>query len=476
MRVPMKFQGPYIRSVEEYHLAEGSPFALNCFPDQVGGLNRRPGLTSWKTLPTSGAATIRGKYWWSSKQILVVVADDQVYALSSKTGEFTNVTGTVLPGSSRPVFAATDTWLFIAAGAGMLRWNGTGTTVAETSDAAPLAVSALAEVDGIIVANNVGTKEFAFAETDDITVPPVWESGYLTKGGKPDPVTVMMVGWRELFVGGEQSLEVWQNTGAASVFERIAYIEKGILAPASAITIGQSMMWLGSDRRVYILDNRTPEPVSSDIDTEIFKMPDVTDAVGTQVVWNGRSWYVLHFPTANRTFALDLTTKVWIEWTYWDPDTRAHGRTIGELYGHLPQWSMSVATSRVYEESPRVFLVGGYGDDGDDIRWIWRSAHLDHGTDSEKTCADLAVSIVRGENPDPDADAGKCLVRWRSNGKEWEPYQEIDLGLMGDRTRPSYLYRMGAYDSRQYEIQITDQVPVSIRSISEDLEGLEPQQ
>jgi len=468
----IKFEGPFVRSVDEFVLPSGSPFALNCYLDQAGGLNRRPGLTEWKTIPASPPASIRGHFWWKTKRILVVVCGVSVYTLSSATGTFTNVTGDSLNGAGRPVFATNGTWLYIAAGAAMLKWNGTGTTATETDANAPVLVSQLAEVDGIVIANSVGTQEFFFAEPDPAgaTLPLVWNTAALKAQANSDNLSVIRVAWREVFLGGESSIEIWKNTGASSVFEKLVDIDRGIIAADSMVMFGSTAFWLDQDKRVVSLEGRDAVGVSDAIDTEIAKIADVSDAVGTLAIYQGRAWYVVTFVSGNRTFALDLTTKIWGEWTYWNPTTRSHNKILADKFTHIPEWGVTVANSIPVQITPVMFSVGGYGDNGSDIRWIWRSAHLDHGTSGWKECPELVLAITRGEQTNPAAVDSTLLIRWRNNGKtSWGTERQISLGKIGEKRAFKRLFNLGQYRTRQYEIQITDQVQVTLRGLAEDV-------
>jgi hypothetical protein len=468
----IKFEGPFVRSVDEFHLPSGSPYALNCYLDEVGGLNRRPGLVPWKTVPLAVPASIRWSFWWKKKRILVLVAGVRVYACTSASGVFTDITGDTLAGALRPVFSSNGTWLYIAAGGAMLRWNGTGLTATETDVNAPTLVSQLAEVDGIVIANSYGTQEWFFAEPDPggATLPLVWNAAGLTAQANSDNLSVVRVAWREVYLGGESSIEIWKNTGSTSVFEQIAVIERGIIAPDSFVFFKTTAFWLDEDKRVVNLVQRDAESVSDAIDTEIASIADVSDAVGTIAIYKGRAWYVISFPAGDRTFALDLSTKTWVEWTYWTPSTRAHGRILTEQFIHIPEWNVTVANSRATQVSPVLYSAGGYADAGADIRWIWRGNHNDWGTVEKKECPELVLALVRGEQTNPAAEDSVLKIRWRDDGKTtWCMPREVSLGKMGDRNAIRRLFNLGEYRTRQYEIQITDQVPVSIRGLSEDV-------
>jgi len=65
------------------------------------------------------------------------------------------------------------------------------------------------------------------------------------------------------------------------------------------------------------------------------------------------------------------------------------------------------------------------------------------------------------------------MLRWRDDGsKTWGNTHELDLGETGEYEFYVSLRRLGMYRSRQYELSVTDDVPVVIADAEELVEVL----
>jgi hypothetical protein len=94
--------------------------------------------------------------------------------------------------------------------------------------------------------------------------------------GKPDGL-LRAVPFTDLYLAGTDSIEVWHDTAEtapAFPFSRLKVIPKGIIG-RYAISgfedgIDKGIMFVGSDKRVYVLDGYTPTPISTlDVDRDI---------------------------------------------------------------------------------------------------------------------------------------------------------------------------------------------------------------
>jgi hypothetical protein len=112
-----------------------------------------------------------------------------------------------------------------------------------------------------------------------------------------------------------------------------------------------------------------------------------------------------------------------------------------------------------------------YQDAGDLIRSSWITGHIDHGTSRTKRSNTLRIKARRGEGGSSDST---LMLRWRDNGsKTWSNTRNISLGKTGEFEFFKDEYRLGSYNSRQYELSITDNVPLSMVYIEEDIEVVE---
>lgn len=65
------------------------------------------------------------------------------------------------------------------------------------------------------------------------------------------------------------------------------------------------------------------------------------------------------------------------------------------------------------------------------------------------------------------------MLRYRDDGTgEWSNIEHIDLGALGDRNFHVKLFRLGTYESRQYEISCSDNTPLVLSNAQEDITEL----
>lgn len=148
------------------------------------------------------------------------------------------------------------------------------------------------------------------------------------KTGSADPIATLIVMKGNPWPIGTLTSEIWYNSGGADfAFARVpnALVEHGCIAPYSVWQTDTSVFWLAQDREGKALVLRG----NSDYSVEIISttgiafilqnLSDLTDAIGFCYQQNGHAFYVLTFPTANRTFAVELVTKQWHELAWTDP-------------------------------------------------------------------------------------------------------------------------------------------------------------
>ncbi len=159
------------------------------------------------------------------------------------------------------------------------------------------------------------------------------------KTGFADELLALIVVHREVWLFGRQTTEVWSDAGGSLfpfALEQGVFIQRGILAPYSLAKSDLSPLWLGRDQNggamVFQGLNYNAVRVStSAIEQELQQYARLDDAVGFVYQQGGHIFYVLNFPTADRTWVYDLTTQLWHQRATVDGD--------GTLHRHLPGFS-----------------------------------------------------------------------------------------------------------------------------------------
>src|SRR6185369_10913402 len=90
---------PY-RNVDEAELDQISPMAQDGYVDELGIMQKRPGLKLLVDLGTN--ASIDGLYWWEQQGIALVVSNGRIWKITDSVGSVTELTGDQL-GAGTPV-------------------------------------------------------------------------------------------------------------------------------------------------------------------------------------------------------------------------------------------------------------------------------------------------------------------------------------------------------------------------------------
>jgi len=233
-----------------------------------------------------------------------------------------------------------------------------------------------------------GTKTVSYSHGRFICIEPksqaFWVSDPL-KGGTWDPLNVQtadsnpdlivgtMAQHNELIVFCEQSGEAFYDSGtypAPFVRNVSGVFEVGCIAPYSIAKIDNSVMWLGRSSTgygiIYRLNGYTPERLSTySIEFAIQQMGDVTDAIAFTYQQDGHHFYVITFPTGNKTFVYDINTGLWHE-------------RAGFINGAFTRWE---AQEYAYFDSKHLVCdtlegkiysldMSGYSDGGAIRKWV----------------------------------------------------------------------------------------------------------
>ncbi len=139
------------------------------------------------------------------------------------------------------------------------------------------------------------------------------------KDSAPDNIVTLIANKREIFILGETTSEVWVDAGLFPFpFQKLpgTNMQHGCAAASSLARLGESFAFLARDDRgqsvVVQMNGYSPVRISTHaIENEIQTYSTVADAVAYSYQQNGHEFYVLSFPTADKTWAYDLATGLW---------------------------------------------------------------------------------------------------------------------------------------------------------------------
>lgn len=142
-----------------------------------------------------------------------------------------------------------------------------------------------------------------------------------TKTGYPDQIVTLIVMHLEIWLIGTQTTEVWFNAGAADFTFQIlpgVFIEHGCAAQYSVAKQDLSIYWLSQDKQGQCIvlkgNNYAAARISTyAIENEFSRYGTISDAIGFTYQQLGHTFYVLTFPTEDKTWVWDESTQLWHE-------------------------------------------------------------------------------------------------------------------------------------------------------------------
>ena len=447
-------------------------------PNKPGSLSKvsrkRPGLGEAE-LDLGTGEPVDGIYWWNGRKMVVAISDGKVFKIT-KTGDTltaTELTGETLIAGNRATFAElgstlTEFKLTIASRERIHYTNDAVVLQTVTDPDSPSTASYIAFLDNYILANKIGTGEFAWSAIGDHTD---WSSlDFANAQAMPDDLIALLVSYREIYLLGEATTEVWYNDGVTP-FSRVTLIQYGTLAEYSPCFDGGDLYFLSNEKKVMRLVNgRSPQVLSEAYDKYIQRtITAPADMFAYILRVEGKKWYVANFETDNITLVYDINENAWYEWGKYqtgEKEQKLYNRFLGNCYAYCPNWGMNLIGSRI---DGKIYNMSfdNYTDDGDLIRFVKRTGKISHGTNLTKKSKELLWTATCGVGKS-DGSESFFGFKFRDNGrKAWSNERQVSLGARGDYKNRRKYSRLGMYETRQYEIVHTDKAPFTLLGAEE---------
>ena len=417
-----------------------------------------PGLTVYATLPSS---PIRGMRVMGS--YLYVVAGGNVDR-TDVDGNYV-LLGAITNGDLVSMSDNGDQMCIVVpeTGEGFIA---TTTALTQITDASYTATGAtsVTVLDGFGVFTKPNSSEFFLSSQGDLATFPGDEAD---AEGDPDNLIVARRIGRELWLFGERTTEIWNNTGAADFpFQRIsgAFVERGCAARFSVAQRLGVPFWLGDDRVFYKGSGTNPERISTHaIEQEVAGYAVVSDARAWVYEQEGHIFYCVSFPTAGSTYVYDLTTGVWHER---DSEGYEHWRcTTGAAYagatvaGDMRTGALYVVDPTAYSEVGQEIIRTAVGNvmHGSGKRVLVKSLTFDMET---------GTGLTSGQGSDPQVFLQISDDDGRTFGNEiWR-----GIGGIGQHKTRVRFSRLGAARGRVFKLGMSDPVRTAISAIDVEAE------
>lgn len=348
---------------------------INLYPEVVpeagknpAFLNRCPGITVRYTI---GAGPIRGL--WTLKNYLYVVSGDTFYQVSAS--------GNVIPkgtvsGTTYVSMADNGVQIFIAASPNGYIYNTNTGVFGQITDTDFPGASVVGFLDNYFVFIEPNSQRFWVTSLlDGTSIDPL---DYASAEGDPDNIVSMIVDHREVWLFGDNSTEVWYNTGGADFpLSRIqgAFNELGCAARYSVTKMNNQIYWLGKDKRgqgvVYVANGYMGQRISTHaVEWQIQQYGSISDAIGYTYQQDGHSFYVLSFPTGNATWVYDAATGAWHERLGWENNEWTQHRGATQVFFNNETLIGDYQNGNIY-----IYNLTTYADNNTAQRWLrsWRA-------------------------------------------------------------------------------------------------------
>jgi hypothetical protein len=298
-----------------------------------------PGLT---LMGSVSPTTWRGLYFATNGQ-LYGVCGNTVYTISS-SWTFT-VIGTISSISGPVSMVDNTTDIILVDGV-----YGNGWTIhladnsfAQISQAGFYGGNQVNYVDGYFVLNRIGTREWYISLPNTTTFDPI---DYASTTGFSDSLVGIGITRRYVYLFGKITTEIWFNQGNTTFpFGRLpgSFMQYGCAATNSIAQMDGELYWVAQSPQGQAFICKTTNFAATIISTfainnELQSYSTLSDAIGYTYELNGHFFYVVTFPTANKTWVYDLSNQQWNEWNWVDNDgglNRHRSNCFAFAYGKL---------------------------------------------------------------------------------------------------------------------------------------------
>ena len=442
---------------------------INLFPEIVpeGGkepafLSRTAGL---RLVATVGNGPIRGL--WEFGGTCYIVSGSSLYRMTASYSS--TLIGTV--GGTGPVSMSDNgTQMFIACNGTSYIYNSSSTLLSQITDTDFPGAVTVGYLDGYFVFNPPNSQQIwitALLDGTDIDA-----LDFASAEGSPDGVVGIIIDHREVWVFGTNSVEVWYNAANQDFpLERIqgAFNEIGCAAAYSIAKGDNVIFWLGKDARgngmVYQASGYTGQRISTHaVEWQIQSYGDVSDAIGYTYQQDGHTFYVLTFPSANKTWVYDVSTQAWHERAGFSNGSFTRHRSNCQVNFNNEILVGDYQNGKIY-----AFDMTTYSDDSEIQKWLrsWRALPPGENDLKRSTHHSLQLDIQSGVGlNDGQGEDPQARMRWSDDGGHtWSNYHWKPLGRIGEYGKRVIWRRLGMTKKlrdRVYEISGTDAVEIKI--------------
>lgn len=152
------------------------------------------------------------------------------------------------------------------------------------------------------------------------------------KDSTPDPIQTFAFNIRQAWILGTRNTEIWFLAGSTPFPYQEwpnVFIPYGCAAPYSLVQADVDLFWISRNTQGQVIALKSQGYAAEAFSTRALEYewstyPTVADVIGGTFQQAGHIFVIFHFPTADKTWAYDLSTKQWHRRTFIDGNGVAH--------------------------------------------------------------------------------------------------------------------------------------------------------
>jgi len=322
-------------------------------------------------------------------------------------------------------------------------------------------------LDGFFISFDANTGRMWVSDNaDGLTWDP---TQFAQRSAAPDRWRAMIVVPPDIWLIGNLTGDVWFDAGAFPfpfAPRQGLNFKYGIAAPMTLRAIGPTILWLAQATEGFGVVVRTvgyePQRVSTyAVETAIAgyaRQGSLANAEALVYEDQGHPFYVLRFPTPDRTWVYDLTMNAWHERGYWAPTQKQFQAWRPRV--HCVAYNKHLVGDAQSGTIQEMDVTIGTENDGSAIRRLRRTSGL---FSQNRQIPVRVVEIYLENGVGLSSGQGSTpLVMWRSSndgGRTWGNERQGSAGRIGQFRLRLRFWRNGAPRDRVDELTATDPVP-----------------
>lgn len=411
---------------------------INLYPEIApsGAISRfellnTPGLRSFRTY---GSGPIRA--FERLNDVDIVVSGGEVYLFDG------TLIGDGIPNLGPVSTASNGVTAVIVEPSSGRAFSTDGVTLSEILDPDYPGATSVDYLDGYFVFSRRDSGQFFVSRLFSTDIDAL---DFATAESSPDKLLSVLVDHRELWLFGEETVEVWVNQGTTDFpFGRIdgALNEKGCIARMSPAQIDNSVFWLDKDGIVRRAEGYVPLRISTHaIERRIFEgRPE--DAEAFTYTQDGHEFYALTVPDSG-TFVYDAATREWHERESYQ---RNRWRVCCVLRVGSTYYAGDALSGQVF-----TLALDEYQENGDFL--IGTMVFPPISNDGKRFVLDhVELDLDTGTG-------GMVMMSTSRDGIKFSSERWVSLGAEGKRQTRVQWNRCGQYEDCHLKFSVSDAVP-----------------